>query len=219
MVSRVESGCLECTTLRVVRRVAMAVGVSVPFAPQWRGADLAKLLDARHSELICAVVERLTREGWTCRPEHTFNEWGERGSIDILAWHEQSRAVLCLEIKTRLVDLQDLLSAEDRKRRLAPTLARKMGWQPLVAGSVLVLPEEHWARNAVERQKPVFDSKFPARTMQLRRWLRNPSGNVAGIWFLANSTTDDPKRRSRGSMRVRPRLRPPSGGGSRSAAR
>src|SRR5664280_896929 len=136
-VSEIEHGCLDGATLGLIRRVASVLGVSLPFEPRWRGPDLAKLLDERHTACVRTVVDRLTAMGWQTLPEHTFNEWGERGSIDCFAWLAGGRAVLCVEIKTRLPHLQDLLSTEDRKRRLAPILARKLGWDPLVAGSLL----------------------------------------------------------------------------------
>jgi hypothetical protein len=143
--------------------------------------------------------------GWQTLPEHTFNEWGERGSIDCFAWLPGGRAVLCVEIKTRLADLQDLLSTEDRKRRLAPILARKLGWNPVVVGSLIALPEETWARNAVTRYRSIFDAKFPLRATEIRRWLKKPVGDAGGIWFLLNDATGDAKRSPGGSMRVRPR--------------
>jgi hypothetical protein len=191
--------------LGLIRRVAGVLGASVTVEPRWRGADLARLLDHRHAELVRILVERLTVLGWECLPEHTFNEWGERGAIDVFAWHLPGRAALCVEVKTRLVDLQDLLSTADRKRRLAPVLARKLGWDPVAVGSVLVLPEENWARNAVERYRPVIDAKFPARTLAVRYWLACPEGDMGGVWFLANVTPGDPKRRSGALMRVRHR--------------
>jgi transcriptional regulator with XRE-family HTH domain len=204
MVSQIEAGGLEETSLGIIRRVSAALGVSLPFEPRWRGVELAKLMDARHASMVRAVVSRLGTFGWQCIPEHTFNEWGERGSIDVLAWHAVRRAVVCVEIKTRLVDLQDLLSTEDRKRRLAPALARKLGWNPLIVGSVLVLPEETWARNAVQRHGPVFDAKFPMRTIEVRRWLRRPDGDGFGIWFLVDDARGDHKRGSGAAIRVRP---------------
>lgn len=142
VVSRIEKGLLEETSLPAIRQVARALAISLQFEPRWRGADLAALLDERHAAQVQAAVRRLAGLGWQSLPEHTFNVWGERGSVDVLAWHPVWRAVLVAEIKTRLPDLQDLLSTMDRKRRLAPTLARDMGWKPLLVGSVLVLPEE-----------------------------------------------------------------------------
>ena len=205
MVSQIEQGRLEETSLRIIRRIGSILGVSLSIDPHWRGVELVKLLDARHAALVRAVVDRLSALGWQPLPEHTFNEWGERGSIDVFAWQAVGRAVLCVEVKTRLADLQDLLSTEDRKRRLAPTLARKLGWKPVIVGSVLVLPEETWARNAVSRYRSVFDAKFPLRSTDVRRWLKSPDGDIGGIWFLVIDAPDGTKQRLGGVMRVRPR--------------
>jgi transcriptional regulator with XRE-family HTH domain len=218
VVSQIERGGLEETSLLIIRRVASVLGISLPFEPHWRGSDLARLLDERHAALVRAIVERLTRLGWHSLVEHSFSEWGERGSIDVFAWHAGSRAVLVVEAKTRIVDLQNLLSTEDRKRRLAPILGRKLGWSPIVVGSIVVLPEETWARSAVRRYGAIFDAKFPMRTAEVRRWLKSPLGDMAGIWFLVNDAPGDPKRKSGGSMRVRPRRSSTEAADSRSAA-
>jgi transcriptional regulator with XRE-family HTH domain len=205
MVSLIECGGLERTPLRVVRRVAGALGVSLQLAPRWRGAELAKLLDERHAVMVREVVRRLTAIGWQALPEHSFNVRGEQGSIDVLAWHPPTRGLLSVEVKTKLADLQDLLSKMDRKRRLAPTLARELGWRPLVVGSVLVLLGQTWARNAVDRFDPIFEAALPARTAEIHRWLRQPDRDLRGIWFLLNDTPGSATPRPGGSIRVRPR--------------
>ena len=205
VISQIEQGRLEETSLRIIRRVGSSLGVSLSIDPHWRGVELVKLLDERHAALVRAVVDRLLALGWQPLPEHTFNEWGERGSIDVFAWQAIDRAVLCVEVKTRVADLQDLLSTEDRKRRLAPTLARKLGWKPVIIGSVLVLPDETWARHAVDRYRTIFDAKFPRRTIDIRRWLKSPARDIGGIWFLLIDAPDGTKQRLGGVMRVRPR--------------
>ncbi|HEY5486434.1 MAG TPA: helix-turn-helix domain-containing protein [Candidatus Limnocylindrales bacterium] len=201
----VERGGFEGTSLRLIRRVSGVLGVSVEFEPRWRGAELAALLDERHAGMVRTVVVRLTAAGWHALPEHTFNVWGERGSIDVLAWHPIHRALLNVEVKSRLADLQDVLSKIDRKRRLAPTLARELGWKPLSSGTLLVLPDETWARNAVTRFGPVFAAALPIRTGGVRQWMKRPDGEIRGIWFLVNDAPGSTKRRRGGSMRVRPR--------------
>jgi transcriptional regulator with XRE-family HTH domain len=203
-VSVIERGALDATSIRMIRKVASVLGVSVALEPMWRGAELAKLSDDRHAALVKTVVVRLTAAGWQAIPEHTFNEWGENGSIDVLAWHPATRAVLAVEVKTALPDLQDLLSTTNRKRRLAPKLARDQGWRPLVVGSVPVLPAETWARHAVESFGPIFAAAFPARGLEVRRWLRKPDLDLRGFWFLLNDSPGSTKRRPGGSMRVRP---------------
>ncbi len=202
-VSLIEHGGLERTSLRAVRRVAAALGMSIPFAPRWRCAELAKLLDERHAALVRAVIARLASQGWEARPEHTFAVYGERGSIDVLAWHAGHRALLVVEVKTGIVDLQDTLSTMDRKRRLAPLLARELGWKPALIGIVLVVPAETQARHAIAAYKAVFDAAYPAGTLQVRRWLRQPERDLRGIWFMLNSSPGGANHRRGGSMRVR----------------
>jgi transcriptional regulator with XRE-family HTH domain len=205
VVSKIERGGLEQTTFHETRRVATALGVSISVEARWRGAEAAALLDERHATMIRAVVARLSRLGWQSFPEHTFNVWGERGSMDVFAGHPACRAMLSVEVKTRLADLQDLLAKMDRKRRLAPVIARDLGWKPLFVASMLVLPGETWARSAVERFGPVFEAALPARTVEAKRWLKSPDCDLRGIWFLLNDAQGSAKSRPGGSMRVRPR--------------
>jgi hypothetical protein len=207
MVSLVERGGLERTSLRVIRRVATAVGVSLPFDPRWRGVDLARLMDARHARMVETVIERLGALGWEARPEHTFSVYGERGSIDVFAWLPERRALLVVEVKSQVADVQGLLSALDRKRRLAPKLALGLGWRPLVIATVVVLPSEHRARSAVARHSAIFDAAYPARSVEVRRWLRQPDGDLCGVWFLPVSVGRDQRDGRPSSRRV---------GGSRS---
>ena len=205
LVSLIEHGRLEETSLKLVRRVGAAVGVSLPVSPRWRGADLPRLLDERHAATVREVIARLTKLGWVTLPEHTFNVRGERGSIDVFAWFPSARAVLVVEVKTEVVDLQDLLSTHDRKRRLAPAIARDVGWKPLIVGALLVMPDETQARHAVERHGPVFEAAYPVRGPVIRSWLRRPERDVRGIWFVLNFTAGDGKRRPGGVFRVRPK--------------
>lgn len=208
IVSLIERGRAEETTLATVRRIAASLGVSVLLNPRWRGADLAKLLDRAHAAQVEAIVERVTAAGWTARPEHTFSIWGERGSIDVMAWLPAARALLFVECKTSLPDLQDALSTIDRKRRLAPEIARIEGWDPSVFASVLVLPDSTWARNRVRKSGAIFDAALPARTVEVRCWIAAPGGSLRGIWFLPNDGTTNAVRGRGGLLRAGSRRRP-----------
>ena len=213
-VSTIERGLLEDSSLRIIGRVSAALGISCEFEARWRGAEVATLLDERHARVVQQVVARLTKLGWQVFPEHPFSIWGERGSIDVLAWHPARRAALVIEVKTRLADLQDLLSTMDRKRRLAPSIARVEGWKPLLVGSLLVLPGEIWARTAVSRFDSVFAAALPERSTVVRAWLKAPSRDLRGIWFLKDARGGTKHRRG-GAMRVRPRRQPAAGDKSR----
>jgi transcriptional regulator with XRE-family HTH domain len=211
IVSLIERGGAEETTIRTLRRVASALGISVAVIARWRGAEMARLLDESHARLVRAVVARLIVAGWTARPEHTFSVWGERGSVDVLAWQPAEQAIICVECKARLPDMQDLLATMDRKRRLARDIARLEGWRPAVVGSVLVLPERTWARNAVHKSSSLFDAALPARTTEIRHWLANPRSDVRGIWFLLDDSRANTTRRSGGEMRASGRRQDRSG--------
>jgi transcriptional regulator with XRE-family HTH domain len=203
VVSLIERGGIEQTSVRTVRSIARALGVSLSMDVRWRGAEMAKLLDERHAALVREAAATLSVAGFEVRCEYTFSIWGERGSIDILAWHPMLRAVLAIEVKTRLVDLQDLLSTTDRKRRLLPAICRQESWDPKAAASVLLLPEETWARNEVRRFEPIFGVAFPGRTVDVRRWLAQPTADLRAIWFFANDRRGSPNRRPGGASRVR----------------
>ncbi|HEX7492176.1 MAG TPA: helix-turn-helix transcriptional regulator [Candidatus Limnocylindrales bacterium] len=216
VVSEIERGEFSHSTLMLLRRVAEAVGVSLRLAPRWRGAEIAKLLDERHAALVLQVVARLNALGWIVRPEHSFSVGRESESIDVLAWLPRARSLLVVEVKTAVVDLQDLLSTLDRKRRLAPTLARELGWRPLIVGTLIVLPEETQARNAIAKYGPIFGAAYPSRGRAVARWVRGPERELRGIWFLLNIGPGSAKRRPGGSMRVRPRRSRPDDAAARS---
>ena len=138
------------------------------------------------------MVEALSRElvddGWELVPEYTFNHFGEKGAVDNLAWHAASRSIFIGEVKTRIWDLQDLLSTLDRKRRLVPELLRReRGWRAEAVGVALVMGERSTHRHLIARHSATFQAAFPRRQVEVRRWLESPAGDMRGILFLPNS--------------------------------
>jgi Holliday junction resolvase-like predicted endonuclease len=91
---------------------------------------------ALHEEVAAAL---LAEPGWRVLPEVSFSIWGERGVIDILAWHEPTRSLLVIELKTELVDFNELLGTLDRKSRLARQIAAERGWTNPSSVSVWVV--------------------------------------------------------------------------------
>jgi transcriptional regulator with XRE-family HTH domain len=216
-VSRIETGHLDEMGLRTLRGVAAALQVSLRLDARWRGPELAALVDERHSGLVELVVRRLADCGWRTVVEYTFNLNGERGSVDVLAWHDPSRALLVIEVKTSLLDLQETLSTFDRKVRVVrATALSRFGWRPAAEASVLVLADDSALRGAVSRRSSIFATSFPARTVEVRRWLANPDRPLRGLWFLSDTPPGGGMGRRGGSRRVRrsrtvvPRLSPRS---------
>jgi transcriptional regulator with XRE-family HTH domain len=183
-VSLIELGRLEEVCLRTLRKVGKALDVEVPLAPRWRGPELDRLLDADHAALVDAVIRILRADAWETLPEWTFNHFGERGSVDVVAWHPATRTLLIVEVKTRIVDVQELLATHGRKVRIAPlVLAEERSWRPATIGAVLVVPEGA-ARKVIARHPATFHSAYPARTREVRRWIQAPRGPLRGIAFL-----------------------------------
>ncbi len=205
-VSRLERGELGSMTLRQCRRIADCLCIELFLVPHSiRLGDVERQVDKRHAALVDAVVERVTEIGWTAETEYSFNHYGDRGSVDVLGWKEAKRALLIVEVKSELRDLQETLRAIDVKRRVVPGRVRaERGWNPAAVAVALVLPDLSTQRSIVGRFPAIFDAAFPARTVDVRHWLNEPDGDLRGLWFLPVSRDAVLTQRFRGRQRVRP---------------
>jgi transcriptional regulator with XRE-family HTH domain len=215
-VSRLERGLLSSMTLERIRAIGEAVGMLLELEPRWQGGELDRLLGARHSALHEAVARRFgTLGGWTLVPEATFSIYGERGAIDILAWHAPTRTLLVIELKTELVDVQELLATLDRKRRLAPVIARDRGWHPATIAVWVIVAEGRTNRRRVDAHRSVLRAALPADGRTMHAWLAAPNGPVAALSFWPRND------QVRGHRRLDPvkRVRLPKGGPAPARAR
>ena len=186
-VSRIERGHLGGMQLDSIRRVAAALEIRVEILPRSRAADLDRLVNARHAALAEAVLERFAGlGGWVARPEVSFNVYGERGIVDVLAWHAGQRALLVVELKTELVDVGELLGTLDRKRRLGSAIARPVGWEPDAVATWLIVGEGMTNRRRVVEHAATFRAALPARGRVVRAWLANPVGGLAAMTFFSD---------------------------------
>ena len=184
-VSRVERGLAD--SLSTIRAVARPLDVWVELQPRSRAADLERVAGAAHAALAEAVVGWLGRfTGWTIRPEIGFSHYGERGVIDLVCWHAGRRALLIIELKTELVDINALLGTLDRYVRNAVTAVAPFGWRPLVVARLLVIGESDLNRDRVKQHAALFVAALPAGAREVRAWLRDPEGALAGTMFFAN---------------------------------
>lgn len=196
-VARVERGEAESFTGATLRRIAVALGARLELRLLWHGEALDRLLDEDHARLVEAIIRELRALGWEVAPEVTFAIFGERGSIDVLAWHAATRTLLVIEVKSVVPDMQATLAGMDRKVRLAPAIGRSRGWSPTAVATLLVLPDDRTARRRVAAMGATLGAKLPARTVAVRRWLANPSGAMAGILFLTNVAVSGARHRVR----------------------
>lgn len=203
-VSRLEHGELDRLQFCTVNAVADALGMVLDLGARWKGARVDRLLDGAHSALVERIVKTVSRQGWHTAVELSFNRYGERGSVDLVGWHAGHAALLIVEVKSQVVDLQDLLATLDRKARIVPgEVARERGWRARRVGVVLVLPAASGPRDAVARHSATFGSAFPGRTREVRRWLLTPDANLRAVWFVRATPREGGTERATSTQRVR----------------
>lgn len=184
-VWRIERGHADRVAVHVLMRVAAARGARIDVRILWQGEALDRLLDSSHADLIEQMLGLLSASDWLVATEVSFNIRGERGSIDILAFHPAT--LLVIEIKSVVPDMQAMLGGIDRKGRLARELARERGWHATSVNRLLVLPDDRTARRRVDHHAATFRTALPARTAEVRRWVRRPEGTMHGVLFLPDA--------------------------------
>ena len=202
VVSRAERGLLHRVSFEQLDRIGGALRVGFFLDARWLDGDADRLIDTVHAAIVEVVVSALRRLGWVVMVEYGFNMFGERGSVDVLAWHARYRVLLIIEVKSRLTDLQATFASFARKVRLVPDIVRReQGWDPRHVGRLLVLPGTKGNRAVIDRHAAMFESTFPERMPAIRSWLRQPDRGLGGIWFLSSS----PTRTRKQALRVRVR--------------
>jgi transcriptional regulator with XRE-family HTH domain len=186
-VSRAERGDAGAMTIRTLERIAEALGARASVRLFWHGEELDRLLDAAHAGLVEQVVAILRASGWEVVPEATFNIYGERGSVDVLAFHPLFGALLIVEVKSAVPDMQAMLAGIDRKGRLGPSLAKGRGWHVRSVSRLLILPDDRTARRRLSDHTATVAEALPLRTAAVRRWLAKPVGSMGGVLFLPSS--------------------------------
>jgi transcriptional regulator with XRE-family HTH domain len=185
-IGRIEHGKIQRMAWGDLEAVAEALDAQLGFDFRWRGGDLDRLLDAAHA----AIVERLVRlyraAGWEVIVEATFSEFGERGSIDVLAWHAATGQVAVNEVKATIADAGRTVMGVDRKARLAPVVARRLGWTCRGVSRFLVVAEGPTARRRIAEHAAIFRTSFPLGARESRAWIVKPTSSpAAGLIFLS----------------------------------
>jgi transcriptional regulator with XRE-family HTH domain len=187
IVGRLEHGAAGRYPLDTTRVVAGALGVRIDVRPRWHGADLDRVLNAAHAELHESVAAYLSDlDGWTWLPEVTFAHYGERGVIDILAWHPETRSLLIIELKTELADPQELVATMHRRVRLGREIARNQGWDPATVSAWVIVRDTSTERRRLARHAHLLRTAFPAEGRTIRGWLVRPRGRVSGLSFWSD---------------------------------
>jgi DNA-binding XRE family transcriptional regulator len=205
-IVQVEAGRGPALRLDDLIRVAAALGGYLSVRLLFHGETLDRMRDRRHAALVDAVVTKLRDAGWEIATEVSFNVYGERGSIDVLAFDPETGTLLVVEVKSVVPDVGGMLMTLDRKVRHAREIAAERGWLARSVARLLVLPESTTTRRRVHDHAATFANAFPQRNVAVRRWLRGPRGRLSGLWFLPDVRTRDTRRGPRSGRQ--PRARP-----------
>jgi hypothetical protein len=203
--SMIENGRLEGLTVRTIRRALIPLDVPLDWDGGWRRPELARLRDADHSALADAWARWLESNGWLARPEISFNRYGDRGRIDLLAYHPIARVLLVIEVKTALVDVQELLGTLHVKSRVARFAAGELGWHPISVVPCLLVADASTARRRIHEHDALF-ARFSLRGHAAVSWLRQPTGRPEGILLfrkLPDSNSSGITRVGRQRIRLR----------------
>jgi transcriptional regulator with XRE-family HTH domain len=209
VVSLLERGRTGHVAIGTAEAVLAVLGARLDARIRWDGTDLDRLLDANHAALATATKARLERWAWAVRPEVTFSKYGERGRIDLLAWHPATRMLLVVELKTDLVDIQALLGSMDTRVRLAPELARRLGWSVAAVVPAVVFLEDRTTRRRLGHHIGLFD-RFSLRGQPAITWVRRPASARAptGVLWFTSLPNARVVRISGQRVRIRRRSRP-----------
>lgn len=184
-VARIEAGLIARVPFGTLRSVGAAVGADVEILVRWHGEGLDRLLDEAHARVLDTAVDLFRVAGWTVAVEATFSIRGERGSIDLLAWHEPTGLIAVDEIKSVMPDASPAILGLDRKTRLAPEIARQRGWTCRGVARFLIIGEGRTARRRIEAHESMFGAAFPVRGRAAQAWIREPvMPPIAGLLFL-----------------------------------
>lgn len=185
IVSRVERGDLAAVSARRLGAMFELLGADLVLQVRWQGGDLDRLLDRAHAELVERIARRLAELGWDVHVEVSFNRYGERGSVDVLGWHPETRTALIIEVKSGIAAVEETLRRHDVKTRLAPHIAfERVGQRPTTVARLLVVPDDATTRRRIEAHAETFARAYPMRGKAVLSWLRRPIGPMAGIMFL-----------------------------------
>jgi transcriptional regulator with XRE-family HTH domain len=185
-VSDLENGRID--SLDCIRRVCRALGASLSLHVEWRGGSFDRLVDALHARLVEQTAALLRASGWVPILEFSFNHYGDRGSVDILAWHPVFQTLLIIEVKTSIRNVGELFRRLDVKLRVVPRQAAEAnGWNVRHVAVLLVVPGTTSLRRSVHLHEDSFAAALPARTVEIKQWLRHPDRPIRGVAFVRNT--------------------------------
>jgi len=186
VIGRIERGVVANVPYGRLLAVADALDGRLDLDFRWRGEALDRLVDERHTAIVDELVGLFRSARWDVAVEVTFSIYGERGSIDVFAFHPIQHVVAVNEVKASVGEAGNTVLGVDRKSRLAPQLARGRGWPCRCVARFLVVADGSTSRDRIARHADTFRTAFPAGGRECLAWIRDPVGEPpSGILFLA----------------------------------
>ena len=193
-ISRFERGRIEHVDLEQLARLLDELGIRLRLDRDTLGlANRRDQRDIIHARLAGYVGRRLGRAGWTVRHEVEVGEGRGRGWIDLLAYREGDRSLLCVEIKGDLDDLGRVQRTLGWYQREAWTAARAIGWRPARVTSAVVALRSAANDRTCQANSELIRQVFTGSASALQAWLDSATAPLpAPVIAFA-----DPRSRSR----------------------
>lgn len=165
VVARQERGILR--SVATLEDHAAALDLRLDLHVRGRSGELVRLADDEHAAIVETLAGWFRDAGLAVEVEASFSEWGERGRIDLLAYDSGARLMVIVEVKTLLLNLQELLGVTSVRERLATTIAARRGWVADRTVTVLAVADVATSRSVVQRHRALFAS-FVTRRLTRR---------------------------------------------------
>jgi transcriptional regulator with XRE-family HTH domain len=186
-VNGIEAG--ERASLDVYSRLLVVLGLSLSLGPGdghgRRGPLVGDLVHSAMGEMEARLLASL---GYELAIDHPYQHYQFAGRADVLAWHRDRGALLHLENRTRLPDLQEAAGSFNAKcQYLAPVLARQIGLGRFVSQThVMVGLWSSEVIHAVKRRPATIRALAPDGDTRLEAWLRGdpPPGGTSRSFVL-----------------------------------
>lgn len=203
VISRLERGHVRACSVELLERILSALEARLVAYVDWRGGELDRLFDADHARLQERWAVRKDAR-WLSAQEVTYNHYGDRGSIDDLAFDPSTGTLLVSELKTGIYNSGGVLMKLDEKLRIAIDAARRFGWAVQRVVPCLVIAESSTNRRRIAEHPALF-ARFDCRGRDAVAWLRDPSSPVRGVLlFVPLSDVRGRHTMRAGRQRVRP---------------
>jgi transcriptional regulator with XRE-family HTH domain len=204
VIGRIELGQIGRIAYDDLVAAATAVDGQVSLDVRWRGEGLGRLIDEEHATVVDQLVELYRMARWEVAVEVSFSIFGDRGSIDVFAWHPIINVVAVNEVKASVPEAGGTVIGVDRKSRLAPQLAQERGWTSRGVARFLVIRDSSTSRRRVAEHEQLFRSAFPIAGRESLEWIRNPTLRpISGLIFLPDSRAAGSTKRLVARKRVR----------------